>query len=355
MNAGATLQFTASSLATWAASCGTNEVISNVVADIYTQDSGFFWSSYGGGNDVIHDVTINNHNTKVSNRDNLMGYAIHVENSGQATPLPDLFYNIIINGGPQGGIYSNGSMIAHDNQFHLGPTQYVGGYCTFLSGPNNEVYNTTCDGNTRGFEIEGKGDYLHDSTVDITDSAMVHDPGHNPDGCESDGAFGIRVKSYNVGYISQPNNARIDKMNVTVRAAACPAQALRFTAIISGETISVTNSQFTELGTTSAGVSSAISVNGDSDTGKAGDYTGLTFSGNNWSSNDKLVYAPWDGSSNLNLSGTYLGTQTLEYVCGAAACLNNYISGNLPQPVLKCDPNNLGTGVTVNGVHLTCQ
>lgn len=334
-----------------------HETISSITADIYTQDSGFFWTSYEGGGNLIHDIVINNHNTVVSNRDQLLGYAIHI-NNGSQPGTSDTFYNIVQNGGPQGGLFSNSAFVLHDSQFHLGPTQFVGGYCAFLSGVANEVYNVTCDGITRGFEIEGKNAYLHDSTVNVTDSAQVHDPGHNPIGCEIDGAYGIRVKSYNTtGYLMLPTGTRIGpNMQVTVNAGACGAQALRLTAIAKGETIAVSNSIFTEIGTSTANPSSAFSGAGDSDTGLAADLSGVTFSGNTFGATDQLLFTNWDGASNLNLTGTFRGSASARFVCGGANCLNNVITGPLPAKAsLSCDPNHKTVQVSVNGKSLSCH
>ncbi|SEC43608.1 IPT/TIG domain-containing protein [Terriglobus roseus] len=326
-----------------------SQTMHDLTINIAAQDTSAIYDQYPPGNTSIYNIVINDAVTAVSNRDQLLGYPIRLDYGGSTvgTNAQDVVHDVTCNGSPQGCIVSGGALLAYNNKGKLGPSQYVGGYGIFLGGNNSEAYGNSFTGATRGFEIEGSNVKLHDNTLAIQDSATVHDPGHNPDGCEIDGTYGIRVKAYAPGIV--PTNVSITNNNITVTAGPCQAQGLRFTDLTGSESITVANNTFSVVQAGSTTMNSGVSL--DNTDGKS-----IVFNGNTFNNAPSLFvfYGGYDGATNLNLNGTFTGSSTIYARCGGAACTNLNVTGLPSTPVLQCESDHLAVTVTANGKALSC-
>ncbi len=326
-----------------------SETVHDVTINISAQDTEGIYSTFPPGNSQYYKLVINDSVTNVSNRDQFYGYPIRLDYGGNiaGTNLVDVVHDVICNGSPQGCINSEGALLAYNNSGKLGPQQYVGGYGIFLGGNNEEAYGNSFTGATRGFEIEGSNVKLHDNVLDIEDSGSVHDPGHNPDGCEIDGTYGIRVKGYPPTIA--PTSVTIANNTVRVTAGPCQAQGLRFTSIASNEQIAVTSNTFTLVQAGSSTMNAGVSLD-------AADGTGVTFSGNQFTNDPSLFifYGGYDGATNLNLSGVFTGSNVIYARCGGGACTGLNFTGLPGTPSMQCEGDHQAVGVVANGKSLSC-
>ena len=326
------------------------ETVHDVTINISGKDVEGIYSTYPPGNSQFYKLVINDNVTVVSNRDEFYGYPIRLDYGGSTsgTNVKDVVHDVTCNGSPQGCIISDGALLAYNNKGKLGPTEYVAGYGVFLGGSNSEAYGNSFTGATRGYEIEGSNVNLHDNFADVEDSGNTHDPGHNPDGCEIDGTFGIRLKAYPPAI--EPTNVTITNNTIRVTAGPCQAQGLRFTNVIASEKVAVSSNKFTLVQAGLTTMNGGVSLDST-------DASGITFSGNQFTNDASLfvLYAAYDGSSNMNLNGSFSGSNAIYARCGGGTCTNLNVNGLSGTPTLKCEGDHLTVTASADGKALSCK
>jgi hypothetical protein len=196
---------------------GYNDNEQNIVSDLVINASqpevNVILINYSGPSSTYGNLvafnTINDTSTVVYNRDELLGFPIALQNGNQIAVTSPASYviNNTVNGSPQGGALAQEYTIIYGNQFSMGPTQFVAGYCAFISSYNSIIVANNCSGNTRGWEDEAGG--------------------------EIDGTYGVRFKDYGVSYNTLAGiTFQYNYVNVTT--AGCPAQGVKWT--INGST-----------------------------------------------------------------------------------------------------------------------
>jgi hypothetical protein len=328
--------------------------ISDLRININSQDSIGIEINYGSFGDHIQFNTITDTSTTLYERDHLVGYPIKLlgaYNSNRRTdPLQYISDNTCL-GSPQGCIESDDSSAIINNYAHLGPTQFVGGYCVFASSAGVVIRGNSCSGNTRGVEFEAS-DFLADSNIINTqDSGAVHDPGHNPVGCEIGGNYGIRIKDY-VGSGTQITKGLIKNNQVTVTQAACPAQAIRLTQITATDTILIDRNDFHLVMTAPSDQWSSI-YSADQSDGSGTTYSNNTYAitGRN-SSQGYAAFIDYEGVRNWTVPS--LISPAIFFRTGTTNSSGAF-SGQ-GKPTLRCAQGGNATfAAKWNGAPLSCQ
>lgn len=221
------------------------------------------------GADLIENNTLNITETQIYYRDGLQ-YPIKLDNgaSSPTTPIKLIFNNQIFNS-PQGGIDCSWQCWAWNNyQINSTGPQYANGYCelagngsTGEGASGSSFVGNTCLGATRGIEIEEAAVTVQQNDVNMQDSASVHDPNHNPVGCEIDGGYDVRTKDFS-GSLNNITSSLVDSNLLTMTTGSCGGQVVRYTAIGTADGGTNSNNNYNLIASTTNGPSSFDSADG---------------------------------------------------------------------------------------------
>lgn len=261
----------------------------------------------------IYNNTIAYNGGVTSSRYDFLGYAIWLgDNLDYLGTTADAIYNNKITAAPQGGIFDD-----HQNAV-IGPSNditfdsfYANDYCVIdYSGDGQIIKNNNCHPESgRGFDVESANVQVLDNTITVTE--LPQDAEYN--GCEEGGADGIRTRCNNSACTqggnnnpTAPNGVVIQGNTIDVVAGTCSAVGLRFTALISTNSITISGNTVTTSGPGNL-TNPDYDVSFDGDEGAA-----LTFTGNTFSAKYANWNVDWDGASEV-ISGAQSYTGTAVY------------------------------------------
>lgn len=244
-------------------------VFANITANYSAPEALFLYENDSSGADLLENLTLNDSVTQIFYRDGLQ-YPIKFNNgtSTPTTPVKMVFDNQILNS-PQGGIQCSWQCYGWNNYINnTTSNQYANGYGIFAGNGSSgqgasgsSFTGNTVLGATRGGEIEESAITMQFNQINVEDSATVHDPNHNPVGCEIDGGYGIRTKDFSSG-LNNITSSLIDSNLVTVTTGPCGGQVIRYTAIGASDAGTNSNNNYNIVANTTNGPSSFDSIDG---------------------------------------------------------------------------------------------
>jgi hypothetical protein len=281
-------------------------VVHDLTLTTYAADASPIFGTVSASGWQIYNNTVNYASVTTSNRYNLWGYAIWIADDPNAPgPVPDQIYNNKIIGAPQGGIFDNHqNAFIHNNDITFN-SFFANDYCVATVSGNGQTvsYNYCHPLSGRGIDAEAANETIDHNTITVTELPQDAEYG----GCELAGADGIRVRD-NVyqGNPSAPTGIVISNNAVTAIAAACQANGLRLTGLLSGDSVTYQNNTVTTTGLgTSVAPDYAVSFDGVQD-------APLTFTSNTLKSVYAYVEIDWDGANAAMDAGqTWLGAPLL--------------------------------------------
>ena len=332
-------------------------VFANLTANYSAPETRFLMENDSSGQDLIENNTLNIAVTQIFYRDGLQ-YPITFVNgaSTPTTPVKLVFDNQLLNS-PQGGVQCTWVCYSWNN-YHNNTTsvQYANGYAemggngaTGEGAGGSAFVGNTILGATRGIELEEENLNAQYNQVNVEDSATVHDPDHNPTGCEIDGGYGIRTKDFSSG-LTNITGELIDSNLVTVTTGPCGGQVIRYTAIGPSDSGVNSNNNYNLVANTSTPVSSFDTIDGAV-------MSGFTYSNETYNatgadaSSIYNAYIWYDGGQSWTLPG--LVSPQIYWVQGTTAT-NAAFSGTGTATCTKLPGGTAAATFTYNGVTLPC-
>ncbi len=288
-----------------------NNTVSDVTINISQPETEAIDDNNPPSNDVNTFAynTVNDSVTTIYYRDGLP-YPIKLDGHGHIvqTAVQQVHDNVIL-GSPQGGIYAGLTTNAVNNyDNHNGAIQYANGFGLFSATSYNVFAGNTILGTAQGIESEATNLNANTNYIDIVMSPHVHDPNHNPSGCE----IGYSFRSKDFGTSATMFDNLIDANWINSSAGTCGEVFIEFSILWTGDTATVSNNLLTmALPTNPSATSAILGVQGGNATWPStdADAGGITYANNTLSRTGAYASSGYDaailynGITNWDISG----------------------------------------------------
>ncbi len=218
-------------------------------------------------------------------------------------------------GSPQGGVRSdNQNTVINGNDISMNSVS-TNDFCADLPSDGQIAENNNCHPiSGRGFHLNSVNDTVENNTINVIELKQNLEYGSNGQpGCEIDGAYGVQVE-FDAFQGVPPTGAKIIGNNITATAGDCQANGLRVTSATAGGSASFSGNTVTTTNLGGAGHDYSISL--DDANG-----SGITFTGNTFSSQYAYIDGDWDGYQDFIFgTNTWLGTPTFAIFANDGGC-----------------------------------